>query len=113
MRYPATMKHVRDLRLDGLPIDYIRSFRKDPSSLVVLMPAALGGGREDRSEIFYTRGRWESEWPESEVVVFADPAMGIDQRLNGAWFMSRNHDVIAAFADIVQEIAQEMRIRGG
>ena len=113
MRYPATMKHVRDQRLDDLPIDYIRSFRRSPSSLVVLMPAALGNGREDRSEIFYTRGRWESEWPESEVVVFADPAMGFDHRLNGAWFMSRNHDVIAALAEVVKEIVDELQIQGG
>lgn len=78
--------------------------------MVVLMPSALAAGREDRSRLFFTRFTWESEWPESEVISFSDPAMQQDDRLDGAWYVHPAHDIIKTISEIVAERADAARI---
>lgn len=78
--------------------------------MVVLMPAALSPGRSDRQRIFYTRATWQDQWPTSDVICFSDPAIGQDSRLNGAWYMHRDYDVIQALADLVMEQADSRNI---
>ncbi|WP_460702943.1 hypothetical protein [Luteococcus sediminum] len=48
--------------------------------------------------------------PRQEVLAFADPAMLQHPRLRGAWYMHPRHDVIEAFAQIVTEILDELRL---
>lgn len=99
-----------DNRIEGLPIRYVRTEQSNPEGIVVLMPAALNPNREDRERIFYTRSRWADAWPGHEVICFADPALQQDSRLSGAWFIHPEHDIIAALADVVSEIAIELKI---
>ncbi|WP_156844763.1 hypothetical protein [Corynebacterium maris] len=102
---PPGMIQCQSSRLGGLPIHYAITERSTPDGLVVLMPAALSSKREDRKRIYFTRGKWVNEWPNAEVVSFSDPAVQQDERLNGAWYIHPEHDVVRTISEIVGEIA--------
>lgn len=106
----AGMTTHQDDRLAGLPIHFVSNHRGDADSMVVLMPSALAAGRQDRARPGYARWSWQSAWPTSLVLAFADPAMQVSQALNGAWFIHREHDVVAALAAIAGEIADAAEI---
>lgn len=99
-----------DKRHPGLPIYYITNEREAPTSMVVLMPASLSATRADRDRIHYHRWKWQDSWPESLVVVMPDPALQQSTKLNGAWFLHPEIDVVAAIADVVSDVAAAARI---
>lgn len=100
---------MTDTRLSGLPIKYLAT-QRHATSMIVLMPSALAPQREDRERVIFHRSNWASEWPSSEVLAFADPALQQDSRLNGAWFIHPEHDLIETLAEIVKEHASAMYI---
>ncbi|MFH6889901.1 hypothetical protein [Corynebacterium aurimucosum] len=74
------------------------------------MPAALKPTRTDREKLFFTRASWADCWPNHEVICFSDPALQIDSKLNGAWFIHPEYDVIQALSQVVQDISFELGI---
>lgn len=108
-RAPHVPGELVDHRLDGLPIYYMATTqRTDVDSLLVLMPAARTV-RSPRRPI-YSRWSWNADWPHSHVMAFADPVLELSDRLNDAWYMHPEHDVIRAFAGLVAEHARERGI---
>lgn len=110
MALPEEMHVIEDDRLTELPIHYAITERTNPEGMVVLMPSALAAGRADRDKIIYTRSSWQGSWPNAQVMSIPDPAIQIDNRLNGAWFINPHHDVISNLADIVKENAAAANI---
>lgn len=58
----------------------------------------------------FLRSSWESYWPEHQVVCIADPAMQMDQRLDGAWYMHPKHDILPAISGLISDLAAENQI---
>lgn len=99
-----------DTRLPSLPIHYLRTSRTRPKSIVVLFPSALNPNRGNRNRRIFVRSTWAKEWPHAEVICFSDPALDLDSRLNGAWFIHPSVDIIRVLADIIRDIASEHSI---
>lgn len=99
------MVEHRDDRLEGLPIYYVSTEHPEPDSMVVLMPGAQSSKRIDRRRRGYSRWSWHTAWPSSLVLAFADPVLQLAEELDGAWFVHRDHDVLASIAAIVSELA--------
>lgn len=105
MSVPEGFKVIRDDRLSSLPVHYAITDRSAPEGLLVFMPSALSSKRPDRDRIIYTRSKWQSSWPQAQVISMPDPAIRVDNRLNGAWFINPEYDVIETIATIVKENA--------
>ena len=58
----------------------------------------------------YSRFSWFPEFPDDQVLGFVDPAMQQNHRLNGAWFIHPDEDVISGIASIVRDESQEKDI---
>lgn len=93
-----------------LPIHYAETRRSDPKGLIVLMPSGLAPDREDRERPHFHRFSWAQHWPDHNVLHIADPALQQDRRLNSAWFIHRNHDLIQHTAWLVKNKAREAGI---
>ncbi len=101
-----------DRSLEGLPIYYRETDRGGlgVDALTVLMPAALGGARSDRTAAIVSRFSWAHLWPESAVLAIADPCLQESSKLNGAWFIHSRHDVLAAIAALAARKAEQLRV---
>lgn len=110
MHLPTELSHFRDDRLNGLPIDYVSTNRSEPVGMVILMPSALKASRPDRSKVIFNRATWVDQWPDAQVISFADPVMQLSNELDGAWFIHPHFDVIKAISEITQELAKKFGI---
>lgn len=107
MPLSSELAQFQDDRLGALSIDYVRTSRQAPAGMVVLMPSALTHSRPDRSKIVFNRSSWVDQWPDMQIVSFADPAMKMDNSLDGAWFIHPDFDILKTISEIAEEIAQE------
>lgn len=87
--------------VEGLEVEFLATNREGVSGIVVIMPSALSSKREDRDEVVFLRRSWVDLWPDYEVLVFADPALKQDSRLNGAWYLHPEYDVIEAISAVI------------
>lgn len=99
-----------DERLPGMPIYYVSNENPDADSMVVLMPAAISSAKRNKSLRHYARWSWNSSWPQSIVLAVADPAIMQSEHLLGAWYIHREHDVLAGISAAVASIASEAGI---
>lgn len=97
-----------DTRHDGFPIEYMRKRVKDPSLLLVFMPAALPHQRPDPNRKYFSRWAWRDLWPQAEVISILDPSVLHDSRLTGGWFLHRQIDFTASISNLVQGILNEI-----
>lgn len=100
----------RDDRDPTIPVHYISNGRKEPVSMVVLMPASLPQSRPDRNRTHYHRWTWHESWPESLVLSVSDPALQQSTELNGAWYIHPQIDLIQAIARAVSDEAAAANI---
>ncbi|ERG65107.1 hypothetical protein L332_11740 [Agrococcus pavilionensis RW1] len=84
--------------------------RASASQLLVLMPAAVSRESPNRHPAF-ARWRWADRFPDTHIVAFADPSMGLSEELRGAWFLHPEVDVLDGIARQVRAIAQTLGAR--
>ncbi|MDR7233166.1 hypothetical protein [Agrococcus sp. BE272] len=105
------MDSTIDIGVDGLPL-HVKLFERESSdSLLIFMPSAVAAGNVAHRHPSFARWQWESHFPQAHVLAVADPSMGIAQELRGAWYMHRDHDVIAAMAVAIERLIVRLGAR--
>jgi pimeloyl-ACP methyl ester carboxylesterase len=84
--------------------------RPSADQLLVLMPAAVSKDSPNRHPAF-SRWRWADRFPDTHIVAFADPSMGMSDELRGAWFLHPEIDVLEAIARRVRTLAKTVGAR--
>lgn len=103
---PPQLPYITATTSSGLDIDYL-SLNDGNDGLIVFMSNALVPGREDRSVPAFHRWSWAASFPESRVLVFADPGLRKSPIPDGAWYLDPEHDTLGAIGEIVTEVAKE------
>ncbi|GAA3542835.1 hypothetical protein AFL01nite_10250 [Aeromicrobium flavum] len=98
-----------DIGIDGLPLHTRFVERDSASTLLVLMPSAVGGDTAHRHPA-YARWQWADHFPHAHVMAIADPAMGSHESLRGAWYMHAEADVITAIAAAITPIVDRLQV---
>lgn len=74
------------------------------------MPAALSASAATRNPNQLSRFTWESRLPDHHVIALADPALGMDDSILGAWFLHPTTDLLEEMSTIVREHASSLGI---
>lgn len=110
----AAMTSIPDVRVltgpSGLPVEALVHDVDDAHGLVVFLPGALSPTREDRAASVFHRWSWAGHLAGFSAMTLADPALGQDARLDGAWFIHPEIDVIREIAAVVLHHAEERGI---
>ena len=83
--------------------------RSSADRLVVFLPGAQSK-RRPRRPLYFNRWSWHDNIPDAHVVAISDPALALDERLLGAWFIHPDLDLIADLASVVQRIARVLGV---
>jgi len=83
--------------------------RRHARHIVVFLPGAQGPQSKRRVPFFH-RWSWQEDLPNAHVIAIGDPAIALDQRILGAWFMHRDLDLIADMANFVGRIARTLQV---
>lgn len=94
----------------GLVSHSVIAVRTHASRLVAFLPGA-SGHKSKRVVPFFNRWQWQGEIPDAHVIALADPALGVNDRIIGGWFMHADVDLIAELAAIVRRIADRLGVR--
>lgn len=83
--------------------------RTDASRMIVFLPGA-SGWRSKKIVPFFHRWQWHGDFPDAHVIALSDPAIGVNDRIIGGWFMHAEVDLIAELATMVRRIADRLDV---
>lgn len=84
--------------------------RADAHRMVVFLPGAQGANSQRRVPYFH-RWTWHEDLDDVHVVALGDPAIALDERMRGGWFMHPELDLIVELASIVERIAHTLGVQ--
>lgn len=83
--------------------------RAEADRIVVFLPGAQDP-KSQRRVPFFHRWAWQADLPGAHVIALGDPAIALDDRLRGGWFMHARYDLVADLASIVRQIADSLEV---
>lgn len=95
---------VVDIGIPDVALHVRLAERDAADTLLVFMPSAVAPQTEHQHPAF-ARWQWAQHFPASHVAAYADPAMGMQPALRGAWFMHPNGDIIKGVASATEALA--------
>lgn len=109
VRLPAGVHMLTQTLPDGLVVHANVAVRESSDHIVVFLPGAQSAKSERRMPFFH-RWTWQADVPWAHVIALGDPAIALDDRILGGWFMHPQHDLVALLATFVDRVAEHLGI---